>query len=97
MRIPDTVKILYRTYRVEEEENIHEGEYDLFGKVTYLPPVITLNAKMEKEQKENTFLHEVIHALDDAYVIGLSEKQVERLGSALYVFARDNPGVFEEV
>lgn len=39
-------------------------------------------------------LHEIVHALDEMYNIELEEKQVEKLGNALYMLQRDNPGLF---
>ena len=49
-----------------------------------------------EEQKKATLIHELIHGLDEAYIIGLKEKQVEKLGNALYMLIRDNPEMFKE-
>jgi hypothetical protein len=38
----------------------------------------------------DTLLHEVIHAMDFAYNLKLSESQVERLGEMMTLFLRDN-------
>ena len=48
------------------------------------------------EQQETTLCHEMLHGLDDMYSIGLKEKQVEKLGNALYMLILDNPGIFRE-
>ena len=34
--------------------------------------------------------------LDEVYIIGLKEKQVEKLGNARYMLKRDNPEMFKE-
>lgn len=40
-------------------------------------------------------LHELLHGLDEMYGIDLKEKQVEKLGNALYMLIKDNPKMFE--
>ena len=37
-----------------------------------------------------TFIHEVLHALDDEYIIKLSHRQVYALEKAIYNFLEDN-------
>lgn len=36
MNIPEKVKILYKEYTVEEQENLHDGSTDLYGQVEKL-------------------------------------------------------------
>lgn len=94
MIIPNKVKVLYKEYTVEEQTNLHDGGGDLYGQIHYLPQKIILNTDASEEQKKTTLLHELIHAMDEMYSIGLKEKQVEKLGNAFYMLLRDNPGVF---
>lgn len=94
MNIPKTVKILYKTYGVEEQENIHDGHDDLYGQIQYLPEKIILNSESSTAQKEATLLHECIHGLDEMYLIGLEEEQVGKLGNALYMLIHENPQMF---
>ena len=47
-------------------------------------------------QQEATLCHEMLHGLDDTYSIGLKEKQVEKLGNALYMLILDNPEIFRQ-
>lgn len=47
-------------------------------------------------KKKATLCHEIIHGLDDMYCIGLKEKQVEKLGNALYMLILDNSEMFGE-
>ncbi|WP_270396283.1 hypothetical protein [Mediterraneibacter massiliensis] len=95
MRIPEKVKILYKEYDVEEQGNLHNSGGDLYGQIHYLPEKIFLNADSSNEQKKATLVHEIVHGLDEMYMIGLKEKQVEKLGNAIYMLIRDNPQVFE--
>lgn len=96
MRIPEKVKVLYKEYRISEQVNLHDEKGELFGQIQYLPQEIVLNADAEEEQKKATLVHEIVHALDEMYGIGLKEKQVEKLGTALYMLQKDNPGLFSE-
>ncbi len=81
---------------MEEAVNLHDEAGDLYGQIHYLPEKIFLNADASEEQKKATLLHELIHALDEMYGIGLKEKQVEKLGNALYMLQKDNPELFEK-
>lgn len=96
MNIPEKVKILFKTYDVQQEKNLHDMEGDLYGQIHYLPERIILNEDSTEEQKKATLIHELIHGLDEAYIIGLKEKQVEKLGNALYMLIRNNPEMFKE-
>ena len=96
MNIPEKVKILYKEYTVEEQENLHDGGKELYGQIHYLSEKIMLNTNSSDKQKEATFLHEIIHGLDEMYCIGLKEKQGEKLGTALYILLQDNPKMFGE-
>lgn len=94
MSIPEKVKVLYKEYTVEEQQNLHDEEGDLYGLIQYLPEKIVLNADASEEQKKSTLVHELLHALDEMYSIELEEKQVEKLGNALYMLHCDNPQLF---
>lgn len=96
MRIKEKVKVLYKEYGISEQVNLHDESGDLLGQIHYLPQAILLNADATEEQKKATLMHEIVHALDEMYVIELSEKQVEKLGNAFYMFQKDNPGLFSE-
>lgn len=94
MLIPNKVKVLYKEYTVEEQVNLHDEKGDLYGRIHYLPEKIFLNACASEEQKKATLIHEIVHGLDEMYDIDLKEKQVEKLGNALYMLIKDNPGMF---
>lgn len=96
MKIPEKIKVLYKEYTVEETANLHDEAGDLYGQIHYLPEKILLNADAKEEQKKSTLLHELIHAMDEIYSIGLKEKQVEKLGNAFYMLQKDNLELFEK-
>ncbi len=95
MVIPNKVKILYKDYDVQEQDNLHDENGNLYGQIHYLPEKIYLNAQSSEKQKEASLIHEIIHGIDEMYFIGLKEKQIEKLGNALYVLIQDNPNMFE--
>ena len=96
MKIPGKIKVLYKEYTVEETVNLHDNGGDLYGQIHYLPEKIFLNVDARVEQKKSTLLHELIHAMDEIYSIGLKEKQVKKLGNAFYMLQKDNPELFEK-
>lgn len=96
MNIPKKVKVLYKEYTVEETVNLHDEAGDLYGQIHYLPEKILLNADASEAQKKATLFHELVHAMDEIYNIGLEEKHIEKLGNALYMLQKDNPDLFAE-
>ena len=97
MIIPDSVNILFKKYTVRYDNNMRNDKGDLlYGQIDHIEQLITLNEDAGLEQQKATLMHEMVHGLDELYGIGLKEKQVEKLGVALYMLVRDNPGMFTE-
>lgn len=97
MIIPERVDILYKKYAIGCESHMRNEHGDiLYGQIDYIEQTISLNSATSHEQKKATLIHEIVHGIDELYGIGLKEKQVEKLGNALYVLIRDNPEMFRE-
>lgn len=97
MIIPDSAQILYKKYTVGFNSNMRNDKGDLlYGQIDHIEQLIMLNEAAGIEQQKATLMHEMVHGLDELYGIGLKEKQVEKLGVALYMLVRDNPGMFTE-
>ena len=97
MIIPDSVNILFKKYTVCRDNNMRDDKGNLlYGQIDHIEQMITLNEDAGLEQQKATLMHEMVHGLDDLYSIGLKEKQVEKLGTALYMLVRDNPEMFAE-
>ena len=97
MIIPDSVNILFKKYTVCRDNNMRDDKGNLlYGQIDHIEQLITLNEDAGLEQQKATLMHEMVHGLDDLYSIGLKEKQVEKLGTALYMLVRDNPEMFTE-
>lgn len=91
------VKVLYKTYEVLEEPNLHNAEADLYGEIDYQNEIISINSAASINQKKATIVHEAIHALDEMYRIGLEEEHVEKLGNAIYMMIVDNPELIDHL
>lgn len=54
------------------------------GAVNYHRQMIVLESTLADDQREVTLLHEIVHAVDDALNISLTEEQVGLLAAGLY-------------
>lgn len=86
----NTVKVLFKEYRVAFEKNLHDGNAELYGEMDSKLEIITLDEDLSEDQKNATLLHEIIHALDDVMAIDLKEEQVIKLANGLYMLAKQN-------
>ena len=97
MIITDSVTILFKKYTVGRDSNTRDDKGNLlYGQIDHIEQLITLNEDAGLEQQKATLMHEMVHGLDALYSIGLKEKQVEKLGTALYMLVWDNPEMFAE-
>ncbi|ACQ51726.1 hypothetical protein [Clostridium botulinum] len=94
MNIPDKVKIGGVTYNIIECNNPSEEEHQVDGMIVYHKQEIRLKNDMDKEYKENIFLHEVIHGIFEYIGFEQDESMVIRLSNALHGFVKDNPNIF---
>jgi hypothetical protein len=95
--IPDKVKIGYKVYDVQlVDYPVLVNGKECYGSCDYNDCVIKINKAFKKEQQEATFLHEIIHAIDDMHLNGkLEEIDTELFAKGLYIFIRDNPKILE--
>jgi len=102
MRLPKTVEILNRTYKVVEED-LKESTY--IGITRPDKGVITIEKTLDNQAKADTFLHEIIHALLTAmgHEVGSkegnlhTEKTVIIISNGLSTIFRDNPKTFKDL
>ena len=90
MNIPESVKIGYKDYKVDEQEHLNDDTRLLDGQIDYGENKIHLFQRLTDADKKATLLHEIIHGIDRFMIIGLSEEQVEKLGEGLAMVIRDN-------
>ena len=91
MNLPGTVKVGAFVYRIEREAQVRaDDDRRLCGQVDHMRQVIRIGEGMAAEQEYDTFLHEVLHAIDHNGQIGLTEKQIHRLSSGILGVLLDN-------
>lgn len=96
MNIPKKIKVGYKEYTIEMMDQLDDGCRELYGQCHYDDEIIKLCTRYPINQQKCTLVHELIHAVDNMCHVGLSEKQVTRLGKGLYQLIKDNPELFEK-
>ncbi len=100
MRIPDRLKAGPFVYLIERRDYILDRENEersLFGHIDYATRRIEIATKYGPEQAEASFIHEIIHAIDDLFALGLEERQVDCLAKGFYMILQDNDLVLGDV
>lgn len=94
MKFPPKTKY-HKTLKIKGEEwriafvDVIEGE-DTAGMCDPSNRIIYIQNKQSRAETAKTFIHEVLHALDDEYSLNLSHPTVYKLEIALYEFLKDN-------
>lgn len=59
--------------------------------------IIQVNSNYPKETQQLSLLHEIVHGVNYAYSVGMTEEQVERFSRGFYAMVKDNPNyeIFE--
>lgn len=98
MGIPDKVKMGPLIYEIREA-NPALGDVSLIGEALHTEGIIRLRADLPVQQKELTFIHEVLHGLmyiagfpggGDEKIMVTAEELASRLAIVLYGFLKDN-------
>lgn len=83
MKIPASIKIGGHKFTVELVDYIDDD--DSAGECDVYINTIRIKKSLNQSQKEETLIHEVIHAMD----MHMTEAQVDRLGFNLYQVLKD--------
>ncbi len=94
VKIPKQIKIGGRTYKLRLNDHLIRDEGNR-GCVYWHTQIINLDSNMEQEPMSVSFLHELVHAIDEHYCgrTGLSEEATCGLSEGLYQFLKDNLGI----
>lgn len=82
----DSVKILGTIYKISEVEVVNKGE-PRKGEINYLTGEIKIDRTMPEDFKNQTLMHEILHAVFEAlgYAdLGEDEEKVQGIASALH-------------
>lgn len=96
--LPKTVRVGCFVYRVEIGSEREHDVTETFGFTNFLHRIISLRPSMSKNDAANTFLHEVIHAVNSAYGLHrdseespTEEEYTRQIANGLCAFFQDNP------
>lgn len=82
------MKILGKNFEIITIDD--NGLSSNMGSLNTLKNEINLSKLLKPDERAETTLHEVIHAIDGAFSIGLSETQVRQLSSGLFAVLAEN-------
>ena len=94
-----TVKILGKIFKVEYVPPNHSllEISDSCGMIYFSQSTIYISDKLSKQSVHEVILHEMIHGLEVALGINLSEEDVKRLGEGFLALIVDNSKLFMEI
>ena len=85
VEIPKTIKVGGFDYRIIFPKKIEDDCGAHWGHWNHCPPEIQLSQEADEERTSATFLHEIIHAIDDTILGGrLEEHDVKNLEAGLH-------------
>lgn len=94
MRIPKKVKVGGITYKIKY---VDSDVNDLFaGDCDYNCSLLRISKSSKKQEKELTFLHELLHTMFYHCNLNQDEHEIEVLSHALHMVIKDNPNIFTE-
>lgn len=93
--IPKKVKVGGMEYTVEEKEFVEiDGDKNYLGKVNYVTTQIEV---LDNVRKEETFVHELLHAIFfEAGYQEQEEEMIDRVSKVLYQVLKDNQGLLQK-
>jgi len=87
MEAPKTIDLLGLTIEI----NVHDKRDDVWGEWDGEARSIFIHASAPEDYKRVTFLHEIIHGLDDILGLGINHRSVYALSQVLFAMMKDNP------
>lgn len=98
MREPRKLKVGFKEYDIIRKETVVETPDECYGKINYQTQQIEIATKYSKNQRNVTFLHEMIHAIFDKldmHELRTDEVVVNQLATELYMVFIENPEIFK--
>jgi hypothetical protein len=88
--IPSKVKVAGIEYEVHEVDGILE-RFNILGQINYHKGIIELDSSLCQTRKEQTFVHELLHAcFKEAGYDEQDEEMIDRVSAVLYQVLKDN-------
>jgi len=92
-------KIKIAGYQVKVQESAHLlDNYNCFGEYSPTTQTIKLDARLTRQQKEETLMHELLEAINSIYDLNLDhDNQLCKLSVVLHQVIKDNKGLFDHM
>jgi hypothetical protein len=89
---PARVRILGKPYSIKYvvAEPLDEG---LMGECDTDKQTVLIREQQPLESEQDTVLHEILHAVDEAMGLKMKEAQVKGVATGLLAVMKDNPGL----
>ena len=86
------VKVGWKEYTIEEVDShrINEGDGEYKGRALHGPQIIRLNRDYPKDAKDETLIHEILHAIDVYAGLDLREEQIVGMSNMIFQVLKDN-------
>lgn len=96
MRKPSVVKVGAHQYSVTYHELLYDKDeqQEYLGRCSYPDLAISMKEGRAPSQLAETFLHEVVHAINNDRQLELSEHQVDQVAAGMLGVIVDNEAVF---
>lgn len=91
------IKVGSRKYAIEKPQEIVEVSGEYYGKHSSKDSTISIAAKFDQLQQNQTFLHELMHAICEMQCLdelNEDEHQIDLLAKGLHLVIVDNPLLF---
>ena len=100
MNIPKKVKIGPHIYKIKYVKDLNH-DHDIVGQSLHLRGTIKIDPDQSISQQEDTFIHEILHAIDEQTKFtesdrSESEKTIQRLSPLFLSIIKDNPDIFKK-
>jgi len=88
--IPEKLKVAGIDYQIQEVEEI-DDDPSMMGSCLYQRTIIKIKSNMSNDKKEQTLIHELLHAcFNEAGFNEQDEDVINRVGIVLYQVLKDN-------
>lgn len=86
-----TFRVCGISYNVYECDSPTLGDRAVAGLIDYKPNVIYVDREAPEDDQRGTLLHEVLHAVDSEFYVGMDEEQITRMAAGLFDTLTNNP------
>jgi hypothetical protein len=90
IRVPDELRIGPFSYKISRVERLDDSGKELYGHVTFGEDIIQISSRFNHRRATVALLHEIIHGIDDLFMLGLSEREVDCLAKGLVMVLEQN-------